>query len=84
MCLFPGKTYEQIVASAGTQNDMYTKGKQGVFAMIYGGDFNTLVRNLGVTKEVAESAFATWNKWFPQSAKGARADVQSILLDASA
>ena len=69
MCLFPGKTYEQIVASAGTQNDMYTKGKQGVFAMIYGGDFNTLVRNLGVTKEVAQSAFDTWNKWFPQSAK---------------
>lgn len=69
MCLFPGKTYEEIVASAGTQNDMYTKGKQGVFAMIYGGDFNTLVRNLGVTGEVAKAAFDTWNKWFPKSAK---------------
>jgi hypothetical protein len=69
MCLFPGKTYEDIVASAGTQNDMYSKGKQGVFAMIYGGDFNTLVRNLGVTVEVAKAAFDTWNKWFPQSAK---------------
>lgn len=69
MCLFPGKSYEEIAASAGTQNDMYTKGKQGVFAMIYGGDFNTLVRNLGLSVEVAKAAFDTWNKWFPRSAK---------------
>ncbi len=69
MCLFPGKTYEQIVASAGTSNDMYTKGKQGVFAMIYGGDFNTLVRNLGIAVDVAEAAFENWNKMFPRSAK---------------
>lgn len=69
MCLFPGKTYEQIVASAGTQNDMYVKGKQGVFAMIYGGDFNTLVRNLGIPADVAQAAFDQWNKWFPRSAK---------------
>jgi hypothetical protein len=69
MCMFPGTTYEEIVASAGTKNDMYTKGKQGVFAMIYGGDFNTLVRNLGIQVEIAKAAFDTWNKWFPQSAK---------------
>jgi hypothetical protein len=69
MCLYPGKTYEEIVASAGTQFDMYSRGKQGVFAMIYGGDFNTLVRNLGVSVELAKAAFETWNKWFPQSAK---------------
>ncbi len=69
MCLFPGKTYEQIVASAGTANDMYVKGKQGVFAMIYGGDFNTLVRNLGIPTETAQAAFDTWNKMFPRSAK---------------
>lgn len=69
MCLFPGTTYEDIVNSSGTKNDMYTKGKQGVFAMIYGGDFNTLVRNLGISKEIAQAAFDTWNKWFPQSAK---------------
>lgn len=69
MCLFPGKTYEEVVASNGTDNDMYTKGKQGVFAMVYGGDFNTLVRNLGIAPEVARAAFETWNKWFPRSAK---------------
>lgn len=69
MCLFPGYTYEQILATAGTENDLYTKGKQGVFAMIYGGDFNTLVRNLGIAADVAKAAFDTWNKWFPGSAK---------------
>lgn len=69
MCLFPGTSYEEIVASAGTKNDMYSKGKQGVFAMIYGGDWNTLVKNLGIEAETAQAAFATWNKWFPQSAK---------------
>lgn len=69
MCLFPGFTYEQIVASAGTANDMYAKGKSAVFAMIYGGDFNTLVRNISVSVEVARAAFDTWNKWFPKSAK---------------
>ncbi|CAK9068244.1 POLAc domain-containing protein [Durusdinium trenchii] len=69
MCLFPGHTYEQIAASSGSDNDMYTKGKQGVFAMVYGGDHNTLVRNLGVDVDVAQKAFDTWNKWFPQAAK---------------
>lgn len=69
MCLFPGKTYEEILASDGTSNNMYSKGKQGVFAMVYGGDWSTLVRNLGVSEEVAKSAFITWGKWFPQAAK---------------
>lgn len=69
MCLFPGVSYEEIVASAGTKNDMYTKGKQAVFAMIYGGNVDTIHRNLGIDKEIAAAAFVTWNKWFPGSAK---------------
>ena len=69
LCLFPNATYEEVIASEGTDNDMYTAGKQGVFAMVYGGDWNTLVRNLGITPEVAKEAFDTWNKWFPQAAK---------------
>jgi hypothetical protein len=69
MCLFPGKTYEEILASDGTANNMYGKGKSGVFAMVYGGNESTLVRNLGVSEEVAKNAFLTWNKMFPQAAK---------------
>lgn len=65
MSLFPGHTYEQILKSAGTHNDMYLKGKSGIFAMIYGGDFATLVRNLGVKEENAKAAFEDFDKRFP-------------------
>jgi hypothetical protein len=69
MALFPGYTYEEILKTDGTSNNLYTKGKSGVFAMIYGGDWSTLVKNLGVTEEVARAAFRQWNEWFPQAAK---------------
>ena len=69
MCMYPGKTYEEILASAGTSFDMYVKGKAGVFSLLYAGDWTTLVKNLGIAPEVAKAAFDTWNKWFPQSAK---------------
>lgn len=66
MELFPGKTYEEIVASDGTKEDMYTKGKQGVFAMIYGGDENTLKNKLGVDLEVGQKAYQTFIKKYPK------------------
>ena len=65
MALYPGKTYDEIIASAGTEFDMYTKGKQGVFAMIYGGDAGTLTRNLGIPPDVAKAAFEMFEKMFP-------------------
>ena len=63
--LFPGHSYAEILASAGSENDMYLKGKSGVFAMIYGGNADTLVRNLGVKKENAEAAFEDFGKRYP-------------------
>jgi hypothetical protein len=61
MAMFPGKTYDEIKASAGTANDMYTKGKQGFFGTIlYGGDHNTLVNKLGIAIEVAKQAIAAF------------------------
>lgn len=65
MSLFPGYTYAQILASSGTENDMYTKGKQGVFAMIYGGTWETLVRNLSVEEDVAKAAMEEFDKKYP-------------------
>ena len=65
MSLFPGKTYEDILASDGTENDMYTRGKQAVFAMIYGGAWETLVRKLGVAPENAKAAFERFGKTYP-------------------
>ena len=44
---------------------MYTMAKSGVFAMIYGGNADTLNRNLGIPKETAEKAYEQWGKMFP-------------------
>ena len=63
MAMFPGKTYEDIMASADTDFDMYTKGKQGLFGMIYGGDWNTLVNKLGLYPEVAKRAEGFFRKF---------------------
>lgn len=65
MAMYPGRTYEDIMASDGTGNDMYTKGKSGVFGMIYGGDWNTLVKNFGLDEETARNAEERFFKMFP-------------------
>jgi hypothetical protein len=65
MAIFPGYTYAQILASTGTENDMYGKGKSGVFAMIYGGTWETLKRNLGIEEDVAKEAMEGFDKMFP-------------------
>ncbi len=54
--VYPGMTYEDIKATDGTENDIYTKCKQAVFAMLYGGEAHTLRERLGVLIEVAEEA----------------------------
>ena len=65
MSLFPGTTYEEILASKRTDQDMYHAGKAGVFAIIYGGDHNTLVRKLGIAEKTAIDAFHNFDKRFP-------------------
>jgi hypothetical protein len=57
MELFPGQTYEQILASDGQDPDMYDKGKKGVFLMFYGGDANTFKNKLGIALEIGQPAF---------------------------
>ena len=47
------------------ENDWYDKGKRGVFALVYGGDWNTLVQKLGVTEERAKRAYADFVKRYP-------------------
>jgi hypothetical protein len=65
MELYPGKTYEDIVATKGCEPDLYSRGKQGVFALLYGGDYNTIHNKLGVPLKVAEAAFDNFQKRFP-------------------
>jgi hypothetical protein len=63
--LYPGKTYEDIVATKGCDPDLYSRGKQAVFALLYGGDFHTIHNKLSVPVEIAEQAFDNFQKRFP-------------------
>jgi len=68
-CLYPDKTEEEIKASKGHADggdiDMYTRGKQAVFATLYGGDANTINKKLSIPKKVAEAAFDSFQQRYP-------------------
>lgn len=63
--LFPEEDYESILATKGTENDLYTKGKQGVFSQIYGGTEYTLQTRLGISEDVATKAKQRWESMYP-------------------
>lgn len=66
MALYPGKTYEEIIESDGSKIlDMYTRGKQAIFAMLYGGDQNTICNKLAIPLATAEEAFNRFQKDYP-------------------
>ena len=65
MAMYPGKSYQDILESAGTSFDMYTRGKSGVFGLLYGGDWRTLVRNFGISEEEARNAEVRFFERFP-------------------
>jgi len=58
--LFPDLDYDQICASKGADDpwqDYYTRSKNGVFALCYGGEGYTLSNRVGVPEEVANEAY---------------------------
>lgn len=63
---FPDMTYDDIEESKGSEVDYYSRSKQGVFALIYGGDSNTLINRLNVGKEDAEDAYQEVIKRYPK------------------
>jgi hypothetical protein len=65
MEMYPGKTYQEVLESADTEFDMYGKGKQGVFGMIYGGDWNTLVHKFNIPSDVAQQAEENFCRKYP-------------------
>lgn len=68
--LNPSLTYEDILATKGTDNDLYTQAKQGFFgAILYGGDHTTLIKKLGIKEENAKNAIATLMKKYTGIAK---------------
>jgi hypothetical protein len=62
--LFPELTYEEILATKGLPEgqDKYSRSKNGVFAMAYGGEAFTLVTRVGVNEQVASEAYDRWVK----------------------
>lgn len=68
-CMYPEETYESVLASEGSDFDMYTKGKSGFFGFLYFGDWTTLVKNFGILKEVAQQAETTFLRRYPGIAK---------------
>lgn len=63
--LFPPKTHDEIVATNGAFNfydDLYGRSKNGVFALLYGGEAYTLSNRVGIPEDVAEEAYAEWCK----------------------
>lgn len=60
--VFPDMTYEEILATEGTKDDRYTRCKQAVFAMFYGGEGFTLKDRLGVDIETADKAYQAFCK----------------------
>ena len=52
-----GLPYDQVLASSGTDDDWYDRGKRGIFAMVYGGDWNTLVEKIGIPADRAKAAY---------------------------
>ncbi|MHC4301842.1 MAG: DNA polymerase [Planctomycetota bacterium] len=64
--IYPGTSYEEILASDGNKElDMYARGKQAVFAMLYGGDHNTIHNKLAIPLSVAEDAFTRFQRQYP-------------------
>ena len=63
--LIPGKSYQDILASDGTDYDLYVKSKSGVFALLYGGDASTRSKNLSIDKSTAEQAYQRFVEKYP-------------------
>jgi hypothetical protein len=64
--LFPDEDYESILASKGTDNDMYTKAKSALFAVgLYGGTGHTVKERLGIDEKIGDQAKENWARRFP-------------------
>jgi hypothetical protein len=64
--VFPDMTYEEILATEKTKDDRYTRCKQAVFAMFYGGEGFTLKDRLGVDLDTANAAYDAFCKRYRQ------------------
>lgn len=57
MELWPDMTYDEIVATAGTSDDRYSKAKRAVFLLLYGGMAEGMAEKLGLDLDVCIKAY---------------------------
>ena len=57
-------TYEDIMSNK--DDGRYGKGKSGVYAILFGGTFQTVAKNMGIEVEVAEAAYNRMVAQYPQ------------------
>ena len=72
--LYPDMTYNEIIATSHTENDLYLKGKASVFARIYFGEHETIAKNAGISLEHAEKACKLFDNRYP-GIEGFRDDI---------
>lgn len=63
--LYPELSYQEILATEHTDNDLYLKAKASVFARIYFGEPDTISRNANITLEHAEKACKLFDERYP-------------------
>jgi DNA polymerase I-like protein with 3'-5' exonuclease and polymerase domains len=76
--VYPDMTYDEIVASAGSSDDKYTRSKSALFAMLYGGEARTLMTRLGVDLEDAQAAYERFLNAYP-GAKSERTRIKEMF-----
>jgi len=60
--LFPGKTYEDIMATKNLSEseNLYGRSKNGVFCIAYGGNEYSLQTRVGISEKAANEGYQTW------------------------
>jgi DNA polymerase I-like protein with 3'-5' exonuclease and polymerase domains len=80
--LYPDKSEAEILLSKGHKDggdvDMYTRGKQAVFAFLYGGDEKTINKKLSIAMKIAKVAMENLQNKYPGIARS-RERVEKML-----
>ncbi len=64
--LFGAEAYETTYEDIMKTDDRYDKAKGGVYAILYGGTFETVAKNMNIEKPVAEAAYNRMVAKYPQ------------------